>query len=34
MAYREWGRRGPPPWVAWTIIAALACVILGLLVTH
>jgi hypothetical protein len=34
VAYREWGRKGPPRWVAWGVIAVLACVILGLLVAH
>jgi hypothetical protein len=34
MAYREWGRSGPPQWVAWAIIGALACIIVGLLVAR
>jgi hypothetical protein len=34
MAYREWGRRGPPQWVAWLIIGVLATVILALLIAR
>jgi hypothetical protein len=34
MAYRKWGRRGPPPWVVWAVMLATLGVIIGLLVVH
>jgi hypothetical protein len=34
MAYREWGRRGPPRWVAWTVMLAILGLIIGLLVAR
>jgi hypothetical protein len=34
MSYHEWGRRGPPAWIAWALVATLCAVIISLLVWH
>jgi hypothetical protein len=34
MAHREWGRRGPPPWVALAFMLAILALIIGVLVAR
>jgi hypothetical protein len=32
VAYREWGRQGLPPWVAWAVVGVLAMLIVALVI--